>query len=119
MKFNVDNLFGIYELAKIESFENGQKTNEVANAGMFVFTRDKKLSVVSGSNEWVMAYTGSFEVKDDLIEIQVKSCVVREMEGTTITRKILVLDGKSLMLDASGSNKTKKTEISWKKTISL
>lgn len=119
MEYREELLFGIYELSKIECFEKGKPTSEIANAGMFVFTRDHKLSVVSGSSEWVMAYTGTFELKGEMISIRVKSCVVREMEGTTITRKILAMDGESLVLDASGSNIDKRTEISWRKIQSL
>ena len=116
---NMDHLFGIYELAKIEAVRDGKPTSEKANSGMFVFTREHKLSVVSGSNEWVMAYTGSFELIEDRLLIHVKSCVVHELEGTTITRKILALDGRNLVLDASGSSSDKKTTISWIKTHSL
>ncbi len=119
MIFDENLLFGIYELTQIHAVKDGQQTTERANAGMFVFTRDHKLSVVSGSNEWVMAYAGAFEIKDDMLFIHVKSCVVRELEGTTISRRILKLDGKNLVLDASGSNSTKKTEISWRKINEL
>jgi hypothetical protein len=119
MKIDENLLFGIYELTQIHAVQDGQQTTERANAGMFVFTRDRKLSVVSGSNEWVMAYTGLYELKDDMLSIHVKSCVVRELEGTTILRRVLKLDGTNLVLDASGSNPSKQTKISWRKTTEL
>ncbi len=119
MNFNLDLLYGIYRLSKIESKINGLPTGEKANDGMFVFTRDNQLSVVSGSNEWVMAYTGNFEIKDNIIYIDIKSCVTRDMEGTRIQRKIVKLDGINLVLDVSGSDKSKSVQISWIKIAAL
>lgn len=115
MKFDQELLFGIYKLKEISSVIDSVPTAEKANDGMFVFTREGELSVVSGSNEWVMAYTGKYRIEDDLLLIDVKACVVREFEGKTIQRRILKLDGKNLVLDAGGSNSSKKTHLTWVK----
>ncbi len=112
-------LYGIYELKSIESFKDGQRTSEKANSEMFTFTRQKSLAVVNGSNEWVMAYTGTFDIVDDELIIQVKSCVVSEMENTSIIRKILFMDGEDLVLNSIGSDKSKQTKITWKKIVKL
>jgi hypothetical protein len=119
MKFNIDLLYGIYEMHKIETTHNGVPTSERVNSGMFTFTRDNRLGVVSGSNESVMAYSASFEVKDDTVFIHVEACNIREREGTTMTRKILKLDGTWLTLEAANADKGRRSEISWKKKISL
>lgn len=120
MTLNPELLYGIYELQKIESTVDGKITPEHAKSGMFVFTRENRLSVVSGSNEWVMAYTGTFEIKEDTLFIKTESCVVREQECMTITRKILKLDGENLMLESKrGSNPKDFTQLTWKKKISL
>lgn len=39
---NPNMLFGLYELAKIETYKNGELKNEKAKAGRFVFGRDYK-----------------------------------------------------------------------------
>lgn len=119
MKFNEKNLYGIYDLVSTESWENEIRTDEKSNAGMFIFRPDHMVSVVSGSNNWVMAYTGKYSLNDDILSIEIKSCVVREMEGTTITRKILALDENNLIVDASAPNATKRTKITWKKYTQL
>lgn len=119
MKFNEADLFGIYTLVKIEATKDSIPTNERANDGLFVFTRERKLSVVSGANEWVMAYTGDFSIQDDVLSIRVKACVTRELEGTIIQRKILSLDGTNLILEASNKDQEKRSVISWKKITPL
>ncbi len=120
MKFDIEQLYGIYEMTNLEAYENDQRTNERHNSGIFVFTRDHRLSVVSGSNEWVMAYCGSFEVKDDSLIINVEACNVREREGGIITRKIHTLDGTWLTLGYTKPNiPGSHTEITWKKKVSL
>lgn len=120
MNFDLELLYGIYELEKIESTVDGKITSEHAKSGMFVFTRENRLSVVSGSNNWVMAYTGSFQIKDDILFIKTESCVVREQEDTTITRKILKLDKEYLMLESKRTGQQASfTHLTWKKKISL
>ena len=119
MKYNIEFLYGVYEMHKIETTQNGELTSERVTSGMFVFTRDRRLAVVSGTNESVMAYSGSFEVNDDAITIQVESCNIREKEGSTMTRKILKLDGDWLILEAANAEKRMRAEITWKKKTSL
>lgn len=116
---DIDLIFGIYELKSIESFKDGDRTNEKENSGMFTFTRQKTLAVVNGSNEWVMAYSGTFDIIEDELVIQVKACVSREMENTSIVRKILSMDGENLVLNSIGSDKSKQTKITWKKIVKL
>lgn len=119
MKFNIERLFGVYEMHMIKTTLNGKPTSERVKSGMFVFTRDNRLAVVSGTNESVMAYGGSFEVKDDTFFIHAESCNRREREGTTMTRKILKLDGTWLTLVVVNAEKGMRAEINWKKKLSL
>lgn len=86
---------------------------------MFTFTRDGRLSVVSASNLFVMAYTGSYTVENELLKIGVESCNHREMEGKTITRKILNFDGSVLVLEAVSSQSPERSVLTWKKKIPL
>ena len=117
-QMNLELLYGVYELQKIENFVNGEKTSLTATSGMFTFTRDHRVSVVSGSNEWVMAYVGSFEVKNTHLLMKAEACVKRELEGTILTREIIKLDGEWLVLK-SANQEGGYTELSWKKKISL
>ena len=118
---NIDSnlLYGIYDLVSTQSFENGVQTATRATSGMFVFRRDQRLSVVSGATDWVMAYTGSFKVEGDILQIQVDSCVVKELEGTQIIRKIEKLDGQTLVLSMEKKNEGKRTVIEWKKVAPI
>ena len=113
------NLPGIYELERIESDKDGAPVAETSRPGMFTFTRDGRLSVVSASNLMVMAYTGSYRVEDDVLKIDVESCVYREMEGKTITRKILSFDDSHLVLEAVSSKSTGRSVLTWKKKLPL
>ncbi|MCB0394475.1 MAG: hypothetical protein KDD25_07940 [Bdellovibrionales bacterium] len=112
-------IYGIYELTEIESYEDGKRTSERANAGMVTFTRKNQMSVVSGSNEWVMAYFGNFRIQGDSLNIDVKSCVVRELEGKTITRKILRLGPETLVIESGSTVSDKTAKLTWKKTFAL
>lgn len=114
-----DNLPGIYELERIESEKNGVPIDESARSGMFTFTRDGRLCVVSASNLSVMAYAGSYRVENDVLKIGVESCVQRELEGKTITRKIISFDEKLLVLEAVSSKSPEKSLLTWKKKTSL
>ena len=116
---NIENLYGIYELESLETHKAGILSDDKATSGMFVFTRDHKLSVVSGSTEWVMAYTGTFEIKENQLVIHTGACVLREREGTTMQRTILKLDGKHLVLVAENTAKQEKSVLMWRKTIAL
>jgi hypothetical protein len=116
---NTDHLYGIYELHEITTTFHSTPTAEHAKSGMFVFTRDNKLSVVCGSNEMVMSYTGSFDLKDDALHIHVGSCSKREYEGTTITRRILQINDTWLKLEATSLDGATKSEITWKKKTAL
>ena len=113
------NLPGIYELQRIESEKNGVPVDETARAGMFTFTRDGRLSVVCASNLSVMAYTGSYRVENDVLKIDVDSCVHREMEGKAIARKILSFDDAVLVLEAVSSKSREKSILTWKKKMPL
>jgi hypothetical protein len=119
MEYDLNKIYGVYEMHKIESTLNGEPTTERSKSGMFVFTRDDRLAVVSGSNEWVMAYSGSFEIKEDTLFIYTESCNVREKEDKTMTRKILKLDGVWLALEAKNSELGTRSEITWKKKLSF
>lgn len=110
---------GIYESENIESSNEGVPIDEIVRPGMFTFTRDGRLSVVSASNKKVMAYVGSYRVEDDVLKIAIESCVYRDMEGTTITRRILRFDGKHLVLEAVGSKSKERSVLTWKKKIPL
>ena len=46
-----------------------------------------------------MAYAGQFDIKDDQLVTEVSSCVVKEWVGTSISRKILLLDNESLVIE--------------------
>lgn len=113
------NLPGIYELQHIQSEKNGAPVPETARPGMFTFTRDGRLSVVSASDLSVMAYTGSYNVEDDALKIGIESCVHREMEGKTITRRILSFDDSLLVLEAVSSKAPERSILTWKKKIPL
>jgi len=116
---DINLIYGVYELISIDSFINDQKTDETAKAGLFTFTRDKKVSVVNSSNDWIMSYVGSFEISKDQLLIQIKACVVKEMENTRISRKIVLLDQDQLIVDASGKDPSRRAEIKWKKIAQL
>jgi hypothetical protein len=116
---NYQELPGIYESEKIESSSEGVPTDEMVRPGMFTFTRDGRLSVVSASNKMVMAYAGSYTVENDALKIAIESCVYREMEGTAITRRILSFDGTRLVLEAVGSKGKERSVLTWKKKIAL
>lgn len=116
---NKELLFGVYKLEDIESFIDGQKSDEKPNSGLLTFTRQQRLAVVNGSNKWVMAYTGTFDLNESALIIQVEACVVRELENTTLTREILVMDGQTLILGATGKDKSKQAKITWQKIASL
>jgi|GEM_PF-3948805 len=116
---NMDLIYGIWEMHTISSFKNGEPTSERAKSGMFVFTRDNRLAVVSGANEWVMAYCGSFEIKEEVLIIHTESCSVREREGTDMTRKILKLDSDWLILGAKSEDRGTSAEMTWKRELSL
>lgn len=113
------NLPGIYELERIESDKGGTPVAEISRPGMFTFTRDGRLSVVSASNLSVMAYAGSYRIEGDAIKISVESCVQREMEGKTITRRIMSFDESRLTLEAVSSKSTERSVLTWKKKIPL
>lgn len=115
---NKENIYGVFELVSIQTYENGNQTSDKAKSGLFTFMRNDFLSVVSGSDEWVMAYTGSFDIVEDVLLIKVMSCVVREMEATTIKRRIVKLNEKDLILESLGSD-GKRSLITWKKMASL
>ena len=112
-------LCGVWEMQKLESWEHDAPTPDHAKSGMFVFTRDRRLSVVSGSHHNVMAYCGSFEVKGDQLMIKTESCNVREREGTSMVRKIVKLTPKLLVLEASNPKRGMRARIYWKKKISF
>lgn len=120
---NNEDLFGIWELVKIETYQNDTLSDGHATSGMFVFTRDHQLSVVSGSKDWVMSYCGSFNITQDhntpTLVIHVEASNERENEGTDITRKIVQLDQNLLVLDAIGKTTGKRSLITWKKRVSL
>lgn len=113
------NLPGIYELEHIRSDKGGTPVAETSRPGMFTFTRDGRLSVVSASNLSVMAYTGSYRIEGDVLKIDVESCVRREMEGKTIARKILSFDESRLVLEAVSSKSTERSVLTWKKKLPL
>ena len=115
---NLELLYGVYELQNTEKFINGVKTNLNATSGMFTFTRDRRMSVVSGSTEWVMAYTGTFEIKDFKLLMKAEACVKRELEGTVISRDIEKMDGEFLVL-VGGDRATNYTVLTWKKKVDL
>lgn len=117
--YNIEFIFGVYELVSIEAFQDDVYINEQTKSGMFTFTRDYKLSVVNSTTDWLMAYTGSFEIQSQDLVIHVVSCVITELENTVIKRKILMLDRENLILEASGSDKAKKSRITWKKVASI
>jgi hypothetical protein len=119
MKFNPDLIYGVFEMYEIESYKDEELTSERAKSGMFVFTRDNRLAVVSGANEWVMSYSGSFEIKDTNLLIHTESCNIREREGTTMTREILKLDNEWLILGAVNVEKRTNAKITWKRKVSL
>lgn len=110
---------GIYESEKIETDKKGVPVDEIVRPGMFTFTCDGRLSVVSASNVMVMAYVGSYWIEDDELKIAIESCVYREMEGKTITRRILRFDGTYLVLEAVGSISKERSVLTWKKKIPL
>ena len=120
---NNEDLFGIWELVKIETYQNDTLSDGHATSGMFVFTRDHQLSVVSGSKDWVMSYCGSFNITRNhntpTLVIHVEASNAREIEGTDITRKIVQLDQNLLVLDAIGKTTGKRSLITWKKRVSL
>jgi hypothetical protein len=118
-KLEYTNLPGIYELERIESDKDGTPIAETARPGMFTFTRDGRLSVVSASDLMVMAYTGSYRIENDALKIDVESCVYREMEGKTITRKILSIDDSHLVLEAVSTKSTERSVLTWKKKLPL
>ncbi len=113
----IDDLYGVYEVDKVNSKLGGEKGPETSKGGMFTFTRDGKLCVVNGSSESIMCYSGTFKVEKDIIEIQIEVCNHREMDGTRITRKILKLDSKSLVLEAIGVKTGRLSVFSWNKIV--
>ena len=112
---NIELLPGIYELQSIESFKDGIKTSESAKHGLLTITPECKMSVVNSSHEWLMAYNGTIELKDDVLCIRLISCSSKELEGTTIFRKVLFLDGENLVLESAKDDRSKVSNISWKK----
>ena len=116
---NLEHLYGIHELKEIKTYVNGVQTKDKAKSGMFVFTRDHRLSVVSGSDEMVIAYTGTFEVKESTLFIRAESCSIREWEGVTIAREIIKLDPDSVIFGVASPDGSMRSELSWKKKISL
>jgi hypothetical protein len=119
MKMKYESLPGIYELESISSNQNGRPVTEIVQPSMFTFTRNGRLSVVCISDFTVMAYVGSYEVKDDVLKISVDSSMYREMEGTVITRKILKFDGGKLVLEAIGSKSGDRSILTWNRAIAL
>lgn len=118
-RLNYHELPGIYELEKIETDKDGVFAEETVRPGMFTFTRDGRLSVVSASDMKVMAYVGSYTAEGGVLKICVESCVHREMEGTTITRSILRFDDTHLVLEAIGSKSKERSVLTWKKKFPL
>ena len=110
---------GVYESESIVTDKDGAPVAESVRPGMFTFTADGRLSVVSASDRHVMAYVGSYEVEGDVLKIAVESCVFREMEGRRITRKILAFDGSRLVLEALGSQSKERSVLTWKKKVPL
>jgi len=118
--FKSDEIYGVYDLVDMESFDGDQRTSERAIDGVFVFRRDHKLSVFSASNEMTLAYTGRFLIKDQTLMIEIIACSNRAMERTTVARTILALDSEKLILEANSvKNPGLRSIITWKKTISL
>jgi hypothetical protein len=116
---NIQHLPGIYELESLITDKAGVPIEDAARPSMFTFTRDGRLSVVSASQISVMAYVGSYKVEGDVLKIQVDSCVVRELEGTEMSRKILRLNSTHLVLEALGAKSGLHSVLSWKKKVSL
>lgn len=116
---NLHQLPGIYESEKIETIEDGKPTNETVQPGIFTFTRDNRLSVVSASNQTVMAYVGSYRTEGEILKIQIDSCVFREMEGTEITRRILKLNETHLILEVVSLKSKTRSVLTWRRKISL
>jgi hypothetical protein len=115
-----DEIYGIYDLTNMETFDGDKRTSEEALGGVFVFRRDHKLSVFSASNEMTMSYTGKFQVKDQTLLIETIACSNRENEGKTLARSILGFDGETLILEARSSNSPGlRSVITWKKVVSL
>lgn len=119
MTINPEHLYGIYEMADLKSIApNGPGTDE-KNAGVFIFMRDNTLAVVSGSKEWVMAYSGPFKLENDIFTVQLEACVYRDREGKPLSRKILHLDETTLIVEAGNDGQGNRTEITWKKKHAL
>lgn len=110
---------GVYESESIVTDKDGVPVDESVRPGMYTFTPDGRLSVVSATDRHVMAYVGSYEVEGDALKIAVESCVFREMEGRRITRKILGFDGSRLVLEAIGSESKERSVLTWKKKLPL
>jgi hypothetical protein len=103
----------------IETTVEGVPIQEEVLPGLFTFTPDGRLSVVSASKDSVMAYAGRYTVEGDVLSIRVDSCVVREVENTVITRKILEFDGTRLVLEAVGVKSKQRSVLTWKKKFPL
>lgn len=111
-------LFGLYELAKIETYKDGILKNEKAKAGRFLFGSDYKLMVVNSSSEKSIGYTGTYEIKDSSLIIHVEASCPKEMEDFSIKRDIFHLDEKKLILISEGKDGVRSL-ISWNKVYVL
>jgi hypothetical protein len=114
-----ENFPGVYELESILTDREGVEVPEKSQFGMFTFTRDLKLSVVSASDIMVMAYAGTYTIQDEILKIFIKSSVYRDMENTEVQRMIKFFDGKKLILEAVGKKSGLRSILTWSKTVSL
>lgn len=112
---NLESLYGVYDMYHMVGYKNGELMDEKAKSGMFVFTSDNRLAVVSGTSSRFMAYSGSFTLQDNALMISIESCSVKEAEGTIMKREIVSFDGEFLKLKATNADFENRVEITWRK----
>lgn len=106
---------GIYELKDVQSYKDGASFSEKVKMSLFTFTKDGKLSVVSATDRMIIAYTGNYSVEEKFLKINVVSSSIKEIEGSTIERRIVNFDESTLVLEATGAKSGICSILTWQK----